>query len=121
MEEEHYLGVTVVGSGGRTSVPKRVMELLDLRYSPRFRQKILWTVAGGEVVAKKGTPESSFRKSILSRGGKTAIPKHIREALKLKSTPEGLERVVWIRVGRDVIVRREPPDSRKRAQSSLLT
>jgi hypothetical protein len=109
LTEEHSLGTTVLSSGGRTAVPKQVMELLSLRYAPQSRQKLLWIEEDGEVVVKKGTLQSSFRKSILSRGGKTAIPKHMREALKLKSTPGGLERVTWIQKGKDVIVRKERP------------
>jgi hypothetical protein len=84
------------------------MDLLNLRYALQSRQKLLWMEEGGDVVVKKGTQQSSFRKTILTRGGKTAIPKHIREALKMKSTREGDERVIWIQREKGVIVRKAP-------------
>jgi len=105
LTDELVLGITEL-SGGRTIVPNRAMELLKLRYTPQKRQKLLWTQEGGDVVVKKGTLRSSFRKTILSRGGKTAVPKHIREALKLKFTPHGEETLVWIQSGDDIIVRK---------------
>lgn len=93
-------------------VPSKAMELLKLRYTPQRRQKILWTQEGGDVVVKKGTLQSSFRKTILGRGGKTAIPKHIREALKLKIAPEEEERLVWMKRGDDIIVRKGTPQAK---------
>jgi len=112
LTDELVLGMTVRNRGGRTIVPSKVMELLKLRYAPQRRQKLLWIQEDGNIVVKKGTPQSSFRKTMLSGGGKTAIPKHIREVLKLKSTPDGEERLIWIRRGDDVIVRKGTPQSR---------
>lgn len=106
MTDEIVVGITVL-AGGRTNVPSDAMELLRLRYTPRRRQKLLWIQEEGEIVVKKGTLQSSFRKTMLSRGGKTAIPKHIRQVLKLKLTHGGEERLIWIRRGDDVIVRRD--------------
>jgi hypothetical protein len=108
LTDESPLGITVL-SGGRTTVPNQVMELLNMRYSPKGRQKLLWLQEGGDVVVRKGTLQSSFRKTILSRGGKTAIPKHIREALKLKSKPRGEERIAWVRKGEYITVRNGTP------------
>lgn len=88
------------------------MELLKLRYTPHRRQKLLWVQEEDDIVVKKGTLQSSFRKTILSRGGKTAIPKHVREVLKLKLTPDGEERLIWIQRGDDIIVRKGTPQSR---------
>jgi len=65
------------------------------------------------VVVKKGTLQSSFRKTTLSRGGKTAIPKHVRGALNLNSTPCREEGLMWIQRGDDVIVRKGTTPSRK--------
>jgi len=82
------------------------MEMLKLRYTPQKREKILWTQKGNEVVVSKGTAQSSFRKTILSRGGRAAVPKHVREALKLKSTLHREERMIWIQRGEEIIVRK---------------
>lgn len=87
------------------------MELLELRYTPQRREKILWTQEGDEVVVSKGTPQSSFRKTILGGGGRAAVPRHIREALKLKSTPQREERMMWIRKEERIIVRKGTPQS----------
>ena len=110
---EENLGVTVLvtvgGHGGRTTIPKPVVEALKLRYSPQKREKLLWAQDGDEVVVTKGTPQSDFRKTILSRGDTAAVPKHICEALKLKLAPHREERLVWIQRGKDILVRREAP------------
>jgi bifunctional DNA-binding transcriptional regulator/antitoxin component of YhaV-PrlF toxin-antitoxin module len=112
LADELVLGITVLSGGGRTIVPSKVMELLKLRYTPQRRQKLLWEQEDGDIVVEKGTLQSSFRKTILSNGGKTAIPKHIRDFLKLKPTPDGEERLIWIQRGDDVIVRKGMPQSR---------
>ena len=89
------------------------MKALKLRYTPKKRQKLLWTQKGDEIIVTKGTPQSSFRKSILSRGGTAAVPRHIREALKLRSTLHHEERVIWIRKGDEIVVRKGWPQSSK--------
>ena len=108
---EKILGVTVLvavrGHGGRTTIPKQVMEALKLRYSPEKREKLLWTQEGEQVVVTKGTPQSDSRKTILSRGDTAAVPKHICEALKLKFTLQREESLVWIQRGEDILVRRK--------------
>ncbi len=110
---EEILGVTVLvavgGHGGRTTIPKQVMEALKLRYSPQKREKLLWVQEGDEVVVTKGTPQSDFRKTMLSRGDMAAVPKHICETLKMKLVPHSEERLVWIQRGKDILVRREAP------------
>ncbi len=106
MTDELLLGVTALSKGGRTKIPKQVMNILRLRYTPQKREKLLWLHQGGEVVLSKGTLESSFRKTILSRNGTAAVPRHIREILKLKSGPRKEERVVWIRKGEGIVVRK---------------
>ena len=112
MEDELLIGTTTLSRGGRTAVPSEVMELLDLRYSPHKREKLLWTQKGDEIVVTKGTPQSSYQKTILSRGGGAAVPKHIRKALKLDSALDRQERLIWIRKGDEVIVRKGTPPSR---------
>jgi bifunctional DNA-binding transcriptional regulator/antitoxin component of YhaV-PrlF toxin-antitoxin module len=111
LTDELVLGKTVFSGGGRTTVPSKVMEMLKLRYTPQRRQKLLWIQEGADIVIKKVTLQSSFRKTILSRGGKTAIPKHIREVLKLKPTADEEECLIWIQKGVEIIVRKgsEPP------------
>ncbi len=106
MADELPLGISVL-TGGRTTIPEEVMEFLDLRYSPKGRQKLLWLQEGTDVIVKKGTLQSSFRKTILTRGGKAAVPKHIREALELSYTSDGEERILWNRRGDDVVVIKE--------------
>jgi hypothetical protein len=110
---EKILGVTVLvvvrGHGGRTNIPKQVMETLKLRYSPQKREKLLWTQEGEDVVVTKGTLQSDFRKTILSRGDSAAVPKHVCEALKLQPMPHREERLVWIQRGKDILVRTGTP------------
>jgi bifunctional DNA-binding transcriptional regulator/antitoxin component of YhaV-PrlF toxin-antitoxin module len=111
LADELLLGITILGRGGRTNVPKRVREVLKLKPTPHKKEKMLWAQEGDEVVVRKGTPQSSFRKTILSIDGKAAVPKHIREALELKSTLHWEERMTWIRKGDEVIVRKGTPQS----------
>ena len=109
MTDELLLGRTILSRGGTTTVPKQVMKELKLRYTPHKREKLLWTQKGHEIIVSKGTPQSSFRKTMLRRGGRTAVPKHIMEALKLKPTPHKEERMLWIRKGDEIIVRKGKP------------
>ncbi len=111
LTNELPLGITILSRGGKTTVPKQVMEMLKLRYTPQKREKILWTQKGDEIVVSKGTPQSSFRKTILTRGGRAAVPKHIREVLRLRSTLHKEERMIWIQKGDEIIVRKGAPQS----------
>jgi hypothetical protein len=105
------LGITILSRGGSTTVPKQVMKLLKLRYTPQKREKLLWTQKGGEIIVSKGTPQSSFTKTMLRRGGRAAVPKHIQEVLKLRYTLHKEERVIWIQKGDEIIVRKGTPQS----------
>jgi bifunctional DNA-binding transcriptional regulator/antitoxin component of YhaV-PrlF toxin-antitoxin module len=105
------LGITTLSTGGRTAVPRQVREVLKLKPTRHERVKLLWTQEGDEVIVSKGTLQSSYKKTILSRSGSAAVPKHIREALKLESTPNKEERMIWIQKGNEVIVRKGTPES----------
>ena len=111
MTNELLLATTTLSIGGRTTVPKQVMEVLKLRYTPQKREKLLWLQEGDEIVVRKGTLQSSFRKTILSRDGTAAVPRHIREVLKLKSTLHKEERLMWIQKGDEIVVRKGKPHS----------
>lgn len=103
------LGITIVSAGGRTTVPERVREMLGLESTAQRKGKILWAQEGNEIVVRKGTPQSSFRKTLMTSNGRAAIPKHIRKALKLKPTLRGEERIVWLQKGDKVVVRKGRP------------
>jgi hypothetical protein len=111
LTNELPLGITILSRGGTTTVPKQVMKVLKLRYTPQERGKLLWTQKGDEVIVSKGTPQSSFRKTMLRRGGRAAVPKHIMKALKLRSTHHNEERLLWIQKGDEIIVRKGTPES----------
>ncbi len=100
------LGETILNRGATTNVPEKVMEALSLNPKPGERSKLLWTPAGNEVIVTKGTPQSDWRKTMLRKNGTAAIPRHIQQALKLKVTSHGEERVLWIRKGGQIIVRK---------------
>jgi bifunctional DNA-binding transcriptional regulator/antitoxin component of YhaV-PrlF toxin-antitoxin module len=107
------LAITVLSAGGRTMVPRQVREVLKLRPAPHEeRVKLLWTLEGDEeVVVSKGTLQSSYKKTILGRSGRAAVPKHVREALNLESTPQKEERMIWVRKGNEITVRKGMPES----------
>jgi hypothetical protein len=90
------LAETILNKGGTTNVPEQVMEALGLEPKPVERSKLLWTPAGDDVIVTKGTPESDWRKTMLRKNGTAAIPRHIQQALKLKMTSHGEERLLWI-------------------------
>lgn len=106
MTDELLLGITILSRGGSTTVPKQVMKVLKLRYTPQKREKLLWTQKQDEIIVSKGTPQSSFRKTMLRRGGRAAVPRHIMEFLKLKSALHKEEKMLWIRKGDEIIVRK---------------
>jgi hypothetical protein len=112
LTDEIILGTTLLSRGGSTKVPRKVTEVLKVRYSPQSREKLLWMEAGDHVVVTKGTPQSSFRKTMLRRGERAAVPRHIQEALELKSAPDKEERILWIRSGKEIIVRKGKAKSR---------
>ncbi len=111
MTNELLLETTVLSRGKRTTVPERAKELLKLRFTPGKLTKLLWTQEGNEIVVKKGTPQSSWTKTLLSSDGSAAVPKHVREALKLKWTPDKVERILWMWKDNQIIVRKEAMSS----------
>jgi len=82
------------------------MEALGLNPKPGERSKLLWTPAEDKVIVTKGTPQSDWRKTMLRKNGTAAVPRHIRQALTLRSTPYGEERLLWIRKGDQVVVKK---------------
>ena len=106
---ELFLETTVLSRGKRTTVPERVKELLKLRFTPGKLTKLLWTQEGEEMVVTRGTPQSSFMKTLLSSDGTSAVPKHVSEALKLKWTPDKVDGISWIQKGNKIIVRKGTP------------
>ncbi|MDA4118775.1 MAG: hypothetical protein OK455_10600 [Thaumarchaeota archaeon] len=106
MARELLLGETILNMGGTTNVPEKVMEALSLKPKPGDRSKLLWTPAGDEVIVTRGTPQSDWRKTMLRKNGTSAIPRHVQQALNLKITPQKEERVLWIRKGDLIIMRK---------------
>jgi hypothetical protein len=104
LARELLLGETIVNKGGTTNVPGKVMKTLGLEPRPGERSKVLWTPTGNEVIVAKGTPQSDWRKTMLRKNGTAAIPRHIQHALKLRISSQ--ERVLWIRKGDRIIVRK---------------
>ena len=105
LTDEVLLGITIISVGGRTTVPGQVMEALKLKPTPGKKEKLLWTQVGDEVNVRKGTPQSSFRKTKVNKDGRTAVPKHIRAALKLKTALKD-ERMLWMQRGDEIFVRK---------------
>jgi len=106
LAREPLLGETILNRGGTTNVPEKVMEALGLKPKPGERSKLLWTMAGDEVIVSRGTPQSDWRKTMLRKNGTAAVPRHIQQALKLRITSQNEERVLWIRKGDRIIVRK---------------
>lgn len=84
---------------------------MELKPTPDKKGKLLWTQEGREIVVTKGTQQSSFKKTRVAFDGTAAVPKHVREFLKLKSTLSKEETMVWIQKGDQVIVRKGKPNS----------
>jgi len=82
------------------------MEVLGLKPKPGERSKLLWTPAGDEVIVTKGTPQSDWKKTMLRKNGTAAIPRHIQQALRLKVTPHGEERLLWIKKGDRIVIKK---------------
>jgi len=103
---DFLLGETILNRGGTTHVPEKVMEALGLKSKPGERSKLLWTPAGDDVIVTKGTPQSDWRKTMLRKNGTAAVPRHVQQALTLKITPHGEERLLWIGRGNQIVVRK---------------
>ena len=106
MARDFPLAETILNRGGTTQVPEKVMEALGLKPKPGERSKLLWTPAGDEVIVTKGTPQSDWRKTMLRKNGTAAIPRHIQKALTLRIGSHGEERLLWIRRGDQIVIRK---------------
>jgi hypothetical protein len=106
LARDFLLAETILNRGGTTQVPEKVMEALGLKPKPGERSKLLWTPAGDDVIVTKGTPQSDWRKTMLRKNGTAAIPKHIQKALTLRITSHGEERLLWIRSGDQIVIRK---------------
>jgi len=100
------LAETILNRGGTTQVPEKVMEALGLNQKPGEKSKLLWTTAGDEVIVTKGTPQSDWRKTMLRKNGTAAIPRHIQKALTLRNTSHSEEKLIWIRRGNQIVIRK---------------
>jgi hypothetical protein len=100
------LAETILNRGGTTRVPEKVMEALGLKPKQGERSKLLWTPAGDEVIVTKGTPQSDWRKTTLRMNGTAAIPRHIQQSLTLRISSHGAERLLWIRKGDQIVIRK---------------
>ena len=100
------LGETTLNKGGTTNVPEKVMKVLNLKPKQGERSKLLWTPAGETVIVTKGTPQSDWRKTMLRKNGTTAIPRYIQQALSLKFTAYKEEKLLWMRSGDQIVVRK---------------
>jgi hypothetical protein len=106
MQGELVLGETALSRGGTTGVPEKVIEALSLKPRPGERSKLLWTLSGDEVIVTKGSPQSDWRKTMLRKNGTAAIPRHIQQALRMRSSAREEEKVVWARKGGQIVVRK---------------
>ena len=100
------LAETILNRGGTTQVPEKVMEALGLNPKPGERSKLLWTPAGNDVIVTKGTPSSDWRKTMLRKNGTAAIPRHIQKALTLRNSSHSEEKLIWIRRGNRIVIRK---------------
>ncbi len=106
LARDFVLAETILNRGGTTQVPEKVMEALGLKPKPGERSKLLWTPAGDEVIVTKGTPQSDWRKTMLRKNGTTTIPRHIQKALTLRIIPHSEEKLLWMRMGDQIVVRK---------------
>ena len=106
MARDSLLAETTLNRGGTTQVPEKVMEALGLKPKPGERSKLLWTPAGDEVIVTKGTPQSDWRKTMLRKNGTAAIPRHIQKALTLRNSSHSEEKLIWIRRGNQIVIRK---------------
>ena len=104
MARDFLLAETILNRGGTTQVPEKVKEALGLKPKPGERSKLLWTPAGDDVIVTKGTPQSDWRKTMLRKNGTAAIPRHIQQALTVKISSHGEERLLWMRRGDQIVI-----------------
>ena len=106
MARDLLLAETILNRGGTTQVPEKVIEALGLKPKPDERSKLLWTTAGDEVIVTKGTPQSDWRKTMLRKNGTAAIPRHIQKALTLRNSSHSEEKLIWMRRGNQIVIRK---------------
>jgi len=106
LARDFLLAETILNRGGTTQVPEKVMDALGLKPKPGERSKLLWTPAGDEVIVTKGTPQSDWRKTMLRENGTAAIPRHIQKALTLRNSSHSEEKLIWIRRGNRIVIRK---------------
>jgi len=106
LARDFLLAETILNRGGTTQVPEKVMEALGLKPKPGERSKLLWTPAGDEVIVTKGTPQSDWRKTMFRKNGTAAIPRHIQEALTLRNSSHSEEKLIWMRRGNQIVIRK---------------
>ncbi len=106
LARDFLVAETILNRGGTTQVPEKVMEALGLKPKQGERSKLLWTPAGDEVIVTKGTPQSDWRKTMLRKNGTTTIPRHIQKALTLRIIPHSEEKLLWMRMGDQIVVRK---------------
>ena len=106
MARDLLIAETILNRGGTIQVPEKVMEALGLKPKPGERSKLLWTPAGDEVIVTKGTPQSDWRKTMLRKNGTAAIPRHIQKALTLRNSSHSEEKLIWIRRGNQIVIRK---------------
>ena len=106
MARDLLIAETILKRGGTIQVPEKVMEALGLKPKPGERSKLLWTPAGDDVIVTKGTPQSDWRKTMLRKNGTAAIPRHIQKALTLRNSSHSEEKLIWIRRGNQVVIRK---------------
>ena len=106
LARERFLGETILNRSGTTKVPEKVTEALSLKTKQGERSKLLWTQARDEVFVAKGTPQSDWRKTMFRKNGTAAIPRHIQQALKLRMASHDVDRILWIRKGDQIIIRK---------------
>jgi len=106
LPRDFLLGETILNRGGTTQVPEKVMEALGLKPKPGERSKLLWTPEGDDVIVTKATPQSDWRKTMLRKNGTAAIPRHIQKALTLRNTSHSEEKLIWIRRGDQIVIRK---------------
>ena len=106
LARDFLLGETILNRGGTTNLPEKMMEALGTEPKPGERSKLLWTPAGDDVIVTRGTPQSDWRKTMIRKNGTAAIPRHIQQALTLKISSHGEERLLWIRKGDQIVIRK---------------
>jgi hypothetical protein len=106
LARDFVLAESILNRGGTTQVPEKVIEALGLKPKPGERSKLLWTPAGDDVIVTKGTPQSDWRKTMLRKNGTASIPRHIQKALTLRNRSHSEEKLIWIRKGNQIVIRK---------------